>query len=79
MRPNKRDHAFFVVPEMSTIAMAPQLEHFPIGMNRLGFPNQRISDSRCVLAKEARHFRVFSRAIPKTMRLKSPIAPIARY
>jgi hypothetical protein len=29
-----------------------QLEHFPTGMNRLGFPKWRESDSSCMLAKE---------------------------
>ncbi|OPH81347.1 hypothetical protein B2M20_17820, partial [Nitrobacter vulgaris] len=29
------------------------LEHFPTGMNRLGFPKRRESDSSCMLAKEA--------------------------
>lgn len=29
------------------------LEHFPIGLNRLGFPRRSKSDSSCMLAKEA--------------------------
>ena len=29
------------------------LERFPIFLNRLGFPNQLVSDSNCMLAKEA--------------------------
>jgi len=39
-------------------------------MNRLGSPNQRILIQDAMLAKEARHFRVFSRAIPKNDALK---------
>jgi hypothetical protein len=35
------------------LAPSLTLEHFPIWVNRLGFPNQPISDSKCVLAKEA--------------------------
>ena len=34
-------------------ALACLLERFPIFLNRLGFPNQRVSDSNCMLAKEA--------------------------
>jgi hypothetical protein len=29
------------------------LEHFPIGLNRRGFPNQHLSDSSCMLVLEA--------------------------
>ena len=32
----------------------PLLEHFPIGLNRRGFPNQHLSDSSCMLVLEAR-------------------------
>ena len=33
--------------------MTVSLERFPIFLNRLGFQNQRVSDSNCMLAKEA--------------------------